>query len=147
MKYRSNILVALAATVLTIILHLSACTPQANQPPNQPTVNASRPIEQTQLSTTPANVTVKIHNFKFDPANLKINMGEGVKFVNSDEEPHTVTATDGTFDSKAIDTNEAWNYRFTKAGKFPYICAIHPFMKGTVTVITTGEKYAPQKVH
>ncbi len=102
-------------------------------------LTANKPLELAQVSAQP-NATVKIHNFKFTPAILKIGVGETVKFINEDEEPHTVTAQDGAFDSKAMDTDQSWTHTFTKNGTFAYICAIHPFMKGTVTVISTGGK-------
>ncbi len=139
MKYRSSMLAVIAA-VLAIVLHFYGCTPQSTQPQNQPNVTVVPPLEQQKNSGQQANSTVKIHNFKFEPANLKIHVGETIKFINSDEEPHTVTAQDGSFDSKAIDKDEAWTYTFTKTGKNPYICAIHPFMKGTVTVTPKGGK-------
>jgi plastocyanin len=133
MKFRSSMLGVIAA-VLAIVLHFYGCTPQATQPHNQPNVTVAPKVEKQKISEQQANSTVKIHNFKFDPAILKIHVGETVKFLNDDEEPHTATAQDGSFDSKALDKDEAWTYTFTKAGQIPYICAIHPFMKGTVTV-------------
>ncbi|MDF5731581.1 MAG: cupredoxin family copper-binding protein [Rhizonema sp. PD38] len=140
MKYRSSVLAVIAA-VLAIVLHFSGCTSQSTQPSNQSNVTAVPKVkQQNQNSGQQANSTAKIHNFKFEPANLKIHVGETIQFINSDEEPHTVTAQDGSFDSKAIDKDEAWIYTFTKTGKNPYICAIHPFMKGTVTVMPKGGK-------
>ncbi|MDZ8055675.1 MAG: cupredoxin family copper-binding protein [Aulosira sp. ZfuVER01] len=138
MKYRSYIVVAFASALLVTLLHLYGCNPQSTKPLNQPKVTTNQPLEQEKVSTQKANANVKIYNFKFEPTTLKINVGETVKFANSDEEPHTVTATDGSFDSKALDTEEAWTHTFTKPGAFPYICAIHPFMKGTVTVTSAG---------
>jgi plastocyanin len=98
---------------------------------------ANKPLDTPKVSAQP-KATVKIHNFKFTPAVLKIGVGETVKFINEDEEPHTVTAQDGAFDSKAMDTDQSWTHTFTQNGTFAYICAIHPFMKGTVTVISTS---------
>ena len=59
--------------------------------------------------------------------------GESVTWVNRDPFPHTVTAAAGKFDSKSIAANGKWSYRATKAGEFPYICTLHPNMKGTIT--------------
>ena len=42
----------------------------------------------------PAAATVHIKNFKFVPATLTVAPGTVVTFVNDDQEPHTVTATD-----------------------------------------------------
>ncbi len=145
MKYISYFLMMITSVFLVILLSLSSCDPNQTTAV-QPTMNYPQPHEQPQrLQTTisqaalspasqPANATVKIHNFKFEPANLSIAVGKTVQFVNVDEEPHTATATDGTFNSKALDTEQTWNYTATKPGTYPYICSIHPFMKGTLTV-------------
>ncbi len=142
-KPKQVIVTALASAVL--VTWLSSCSPTAQSPSqsppsqslsplNQTNVTASQPLDQAKTSGKQPNATVNIRNFKYGPASLKIKVGETIKFVNGDEEPHTVTAKDGAFNSKALDTNEAWTYTFTKPGTFPYFCAIHPFMKGTVTV-------------
>lgn len=130
MKYISYLLTAVASTLLVIVLSLSSChsTPQATQ--------STTPVEQPKVSSQNSNTTVKIANFKYEPTNLTVVAGKAVQFVNQDEEPHTVTAKDGSFDSKALDTDETWTHTFTQAGTFPYFCAVHPYMKGTIVVTT-----------
>ncbi|MEH2176929.1 cupredoxin domain-containing protein [Nostoc sp.] len=134
MKYISYFFIAIASAFLVILLSLSSCSPNHKAMTNQPMAMKDRP----QTSQQTADTTVKIRNFKFEPANLAIAVGKTVQFINVDEEPHTATATDGTFNSKALDTNQTWNYTATKPGTYPYICSVHPFMKGTLTV--TQEK-------
>lgn len=145
MKYLSYFLMAIASAVLVMLLSLSSCssTPQAtttqpmvmeHPPTTQPHAIANPSQAQPQASAQPAKVTIKIRNFKFEPANAAIAVGETVQFINLDEEPHTATSTDGAFNSKGLDTNQTWNYTATKPGTFPYLCSIHPFMKGTLTV-------------
>lgn len=138
MKYRSYLLIALASTMLVTCLSFSGCTAT--------TGSLNQPLAQLN-AVQKSNATIKILNFKYNPATLKIKAGDIVKFINSDGEPHTVTAKDGEFDSKAIDTNETWTHTFSKVGTFPYICAIHPFMAGMIAVTSTGEKNATSKVH
>ncbi|MFN6486509.1 MULTISPECIES: cupredoxin family copper-binding protein [unclassified Nostoc] len=133
MKYISYFLIAIASAFLVILLSLSSCSPNPKTTTMQPMV-MKQLKEQPKTNQQPADVTVKIRNFKFEPANLALAVGKTVQFLNVDEEPHTATATDGTFNSKALDTNETWNYTATKPGTYPYICSIHPFMKGTLTV-------------
>lgn len=137
MKYLTYCFMAIASACLIILVSLSSCSPT---PPaiHQPTVMEHsatiQPQATPQTSSPAATATVKIHNFKFDPATVAIAVGETIQFINMDEEPHTATSTEGAFDSKALDTNETWNYTATTPGTFPYICSIHPFMKGTLTV-------------
>jgi plastocyanin len=139
-KYLAYFFMAITSTLLVILLSLSSCssTSKTTSPPmvmkDRPQVTPSQTPTPSPTSQATADVTVKIRNFKFEPANLAIAVGKTVQFINIDEEPHTATATDGTFDSKALDTNQTWNYTATKQGTYPYICSVHPFMKGTLTV-------------
>jgi plastocyanin len=82
----------------------------------------------------PAAATVHIKNFAFDPAKLNVPASAAVTFVNDDQEPHTATAVDHSFDSEAIDTNGTWSHTFAKPGSYAYFCEMHPYMKGTLVV-------------
>lgn len=143
MKYISYCFMAMASIFLTILLSFTACSPGPKAATDQPTAVKAQvtqvqppisPAAQAKANQPAADATIKIHNFKFEPADLSIPAGKTVQFINVDEEPHTATSTDGTFNSKALDGNETWNYTATKPGTYPYICSIHPFMKGTLTV-------------
>jgi plastocyanin len=78
--------------------------------------------------------TVTIKDDAFSPQTLTIGVGQTVTFINDDDDAHTVTARDGTFDSKGLDTNGVWRHTFSKAGVYPYFCQLHPFMQGTIVV-------------
>jgi plastocyanin len=79
--------------------------------------------------------TVTINNYTFMPATMTVHPGDTVTWTNQDSIPHTATALDGkSFDSGAIDPGASWSFVFTKAGDYTYRCAIHPDMRGTVTV-------------
>jgi len=82
-------------------------------------------------ATTPA---VVMKNDAYSPQNLTIVAGQSVIFTNADDDAHTVTATDGGFDSKGLDTNDVWRHTFAKPGIYRYFCELHPFMKGTIVV-------------
>jgi plastocyanin len=86
-------------------------------------------------STADATVSVHIKDFAFAPKTLSVPAGTVVRFVNDDGEAHTVTAADRSFDSTGLDTGNAWAYRFAKPGRYPYFCALHPYMKGTIVVV------------
>jgi plastocyanin len=83
---------------------------------------------------TPAPPLVHIKNFMFVPATITVAPGTTVTFVNDDQEPHTVTANDKTFDSEGLDTNQKFTHTFAKAGTFQFFCEVHPYMHGTVIV-------------
>jgi plastocyanin len=77
---------------------------------------------------------VHTKDFAYIPPTLTIKVGETVQFVNDDATPHTVTASDKSFDSANMDQNATWSHVFAKAGTYPYICTYHPYMKGTIIV-------------
>jgi plastocyanin len=82
--------------------------------------------------------TVHVKDFAFKPSTLTIDAGDTVTFVNDDSDAHTVTASDKSFDSAGLDTNDTWTHTFSKAGTFTYFCALHPYMKGTIVVRSSG---------
>lgn len=71
--------------------------------------------------------TVVISNFEFAPDTLQVKVGDIVTVENKDTAEHTVTAVDRSFDTGrfAIGTK---TFTVTKAGRFEYICDVHPFM-------------------
>lgn len=81
---------------------------------------------------TPAAIT--IDNFTFGPADLTVKVGTAVKWTNHDDIPHSVVATDKSFRSAALDTNDSYSFTFKTAGTFMYFCGLHPHMTGKVTV-------------
>jgi plastocyanin len=82
----------------------------------------------------PAGPTVKIDNFTFGPATLTVGVGVTVTWVNNDDIPHTVVATDRAFKSHVMDTDEKFSFTFTKPGEYSYFCSLHPHMVGKVVV-------------
>jgi plastocyanin len=81
-----------------------------------------------------ASQSVAIENFLFAPATVNVDVGDSVTWTNRDEEPHTATGNGGSFNTGTLDQNQSGSHTFTRAGRFPYICALHPSMKGTVVV-------------
>ena len=78
--------------------------------------------------------TVKIDNFTFAPAQLTVKPGTTVTWLNADDIPHTVVATDKAFRSKALDTDDTFAFTFTTPGTYEYFCSLHPHMKAAVVV-------------
>lgn len=87
----------------------------------------------------------------FEPNPININVGDTVTWTNKDSTAHTVTSGTGTDDpdkGKAFDSSPNFNpllvpqgtfsHTFEEAGEFPYFCALHPNMVGTVIVASTG---------
>jgi plastocyanin len=75
---------------------------------------------------------VRIQDFAFQPASLRVTAGTYVVFRNMDAAPHHITGHD--FDSGIIRYGAYWSMPFQRAGTFDYICSIHPTMKGQIVV-------------
>jgi plastocyanin len=88
----------------------------------------------TPPALLPAVLTIHIKDFKYDPTPAKIHVGDRVTFVNDDDEPHTVTAIDKSYDSEGLDTNNTWQHVYAKPGTYKYFCELHPYMKAVVIV-------------
>lgn len=73
--------------------------------------------------------TVSIENMKFSPAEVSVDKGDTILWVNKDLVPHTVTAENGSFDSKSIEPDKTWKIASVKKGKIVYKCSFHPMMK------------------
>jgi plastocyanin len=80
------------------------------------------------------DTSVKIDNFTFEPAQLTVKAGTTVTWVNEDDIPHTVVATDKSFRSKALDTDDKFSFTFAAPGTYQYFCSLHPHMTATITV-------------
>jgi plastocyanin len=79
-------------------------------------------------------VRVEVDKFKFAPQEVTVPPGATVVWVNKDETPHTIAASDQGWVSKALDTNDTYEHTFDKEGDVAYFCTVHPFMTGTVHV-------------
>ena len=56
-------------------------------------------------------------------------------WTNQDSDTHTVTGTDtDVIASQDLDQGDTYSVTFGQTGTFHYICSIHTFMTGTVTV-------------
>jgi plastocyanin len=70
----------------------------------------------------------------FAPSTLEIQVGDTVTWTNDDDTEHTVTASDGLFDSGQLAEGGTFAFTFDTAGEYSYFCAIHPEMQGRVVV-------------
>ena len=81
-----------------------------------------------------SGAVVHIRDDAFTPASLVVNAGDKVTFINDDDDAHTATADDATWDSEGLNQHQKWTRAFTKSGKVAYHCTVHPMMHGTIVV-------------
>ena len=82
-------------------------------------------------------VEVNMEGTKYVPQDVTVPAGGTVKWNNTDTPTHTVTYEKGAgekFDSGTMNPGDSFEQKFTAPGTVNYVCEIHPFQKGTVTV-------------
>lgn len=117
-----------AGAVASALFALVPLASLGESPALGPEAAASAPA-----ATAPATV-VDTKNFAYAPATITVHPGDSITFKNSDTYAHTVTATDGSFDSGNMDQGATWSHVFAKAGTFTYVCSYHSYMEGTIVV-------------
>jgi plastocyanin len=79
--------------------------------------------------------SITVSNFMFSPMSLRVSPGATVKVTNKDSATHTPTATGGQFSTGNITQNQTKTFKApSKSGTYHYICDIHQYMMGTITV-------------
>ncbi len=106
-----------------------------------------------QAATFP--VTITNDSPWFNPTRVSIVVGDSVKWTNISQGTHTITSLQmatpepvgsdpavlqfgGEFDRRACTPGCTFTQMFPKPGTFPYVCFIHPYMAGNVTVTLPG---------
>jgi plastocyanin len=88
----------------------------------------------TSGSSTGTSITIS--NFMFSPMSLTVKPGATVDVTNKDSATHTLTAVGpGGFNTGDIRHNQSKTFTApVKPGTYHYICNIHQYMMGTITV-------------
>jgi plastocyanin len=89
------------------------------------------------LALQPAPAKVTIQDLAYSPAQITISKGQSVTWTNQDSRDHTVKSADGSpasFTSPNLSPGQSFTQSFPTPGTYPYGCAYHPRMKGTITV-------------
>jgi plastocyanin len=84
-------------------------------------------------STAATGGVITIRDFAFSA--VDVDPGDTVTVRNEDSAAHTVTSTDGTFDTGTIGPGESVTFVApAAAGSYSFVCAIHTSMTGTLVV-------------
>jgi LPXTG-motif cell wall-anchored protein len=80
---------------------------------------------------------VTIADFHFSPATTTIHAGDTITWSNSGPSSHTATASNGSFNTGILKKGQSASHTFTQPGTYAYVCQIHSFMHGTITVLAS----------
>jgi plastocyanin len=108
-------------------------------------IRSGRPIGITELplagpqsaaatADTPDTNTIRIANFAYGPAMLNVAAGTTVSWLNDDNFPHNVVATDKSFKSQTLGQGDRFSFDFAERGEYKYFRTLHPYMTGKVIV-------------
>ena len=78
-------------------------------------------------------VTYRVAEYTF--RDLVVAPGTRVEVINEDDEPHTVTAEDGSFDADDSGADDSGAFTApSEPGTYGITCTVHPSMHGQITV-------------
>jgi plastocyanin len=89
----------------------------------------------TPIACAPLRQDIRIQYFAFAPQNYTIQQGTTIRWTNLDTDSHTSTSDTSVWDSGILAQGASFSYTFNTPGVYPYSCAIHPAMTGTITVL------------
>jgi len=126
----------LIAPAIAMAALLAACSGSAAATPVAPAPASAAPVASSSAASAAAagGGAVSIKDFAFGPASLSVPVGTTVTWTNGDSARHTVTAVDGSFDSKPIAGGGTFSQAFPIAGTYAYHCTIHSSMTATIVV-------------
>ena len=118
------------APLVVLAIALSACGGDDPTP-------VDGAAESVDCSTTEgATITVEIPDFRFEPGSVDVSACDEIVWSNTHDQAHTSTGNgDQAWSTGNVQPgSESAPVPFETTGTFTYICALHPFMKGTVQV-------------
>jgi plastocyanin len=101
-------------------------------------------LESVETAQRPSRDTATVYlletpiSWQFSPQNLTvvISINNTVSWVSKSVFYDTVTSNSGLFNSGPIQPGHTFTYTFTQPGVYDYRCIYHPWMTGSVTVLS-----------
>jgi plastocyanin len=114
--------IGVVAGILLLVAYTSA-----------PAQKGGASAESSGSTVTGTHITIS--NFMFSPMALTVSPGATISVTNKDSSTHTLTATNGQFNTGDVTQNETKSFKAPmQAGSYHYICNIHQYMMGSITV-------------
>ena len=124
-----------AVALFGVALLAGACSSGASSSSSSTTTASGGSSSGSGSSSTGGSATIPIQNFSFSPAKITVTPGQKVTVTNKDSVAHTVTANDKKFNTGDIDPGKTVTFTAPSTpGSYPYICTIHQYMTGMLTV-------------
>ena len=133
-EVRMNLLRLVVAS--TSLVFAIACGGSYSAPSPSPTPTPS-PAPAPGGASSSVSIPVgaeALGNRAYTPPDLNVAVGTTVTWTNTDRVSHTSSSNARQWDSAIIAPGGQFSTVLQTAGTFPYHCAIHPGMVGTVVV-------------
>ncbi len=88
---------------------------------------------EKDVQLEPQTIDVTINDFSYAPSEIKIKVGDSVKWTNKSKFPRSVTAANQSFNS-FLASGETFIFKFKNVGSYEYSSANWPDMKGKIVV-------------
>jgi plastocyanin len=128
---RKNTVLNILLLIMVSALPIACSSGQSEKGANATSQASSQ--EPASSAHVPGEHQVTIQQFKFEPQELTVNVGDTVVFTNQDAMPHNAVSA-GKFDSGKIAHGATGKVVAKEKGTFDYICTFHPNMKGRLIV-------------
>jgi plastocyanin len=119
--------------VSTVLMTAVACGGGSSSPAPSPSPSPTPTPGSSSAVAIPVGASALGKN-AFSPDELQAAVGATVTWTNTDSVSHTSTSDSGVWNSGVVAPGAKFSVAFPTAGTFPYHCAIHPGMIGTVVV-------------
>jgi plastocyanin len=122
---------------LPLTRHVAAAS-SFGAPPRGAVARRHRAAVRQPAARSASDPAVTIADFHFTPPTTTVRVGDTITWTNDGPSSHTATAKDGSFNTDTLSKGQAASHTFTKPGTYAYVCTIHPFMHGTITVLAAA---------
>ena len=132
-------LILVAAILVILAGVMAACdmpTPLTPEPTQTPGGADGAVSAVGAVAATEARVVIA--NQAFDPHAIIVATGATITWENQDTVNHTITSSEGWFDSGQVSSGDTFTWQANKAGTFRYHCDNHPQMEGVIIVLEGG---------
>lgn len=132
----TTVLVLVGAVGLAACSSTSSATGSAVRSAAPASASASATGAGTSSTSTPAaSIHIVIKNFAFHPDKFTVAPGATITITNEDTVDHTFTARNKAFNTGDIAPGKTVHITAPSTpGTYPYLCLIHQFMTGVMTV-------------
>jgi cytochrome c oxidase subunit II len=96
----------------------------------------SRPVDTTHVEMLGAHSPLcTAHVDCYNPAVIRVHLGQVVIWTNQDQDLHDAVATGGAFDTGILSSSATGIWVPRQTGIYKYFCTLHPYMQGEVIVV------------